>query len=90
MGINDGEVIEVYSAHGRIPAVAAASDDIKSGVISMSHCWGGSPDPASDCDARVREMGSNTNRLIDNRQQAEKYSGMPRQSTIPVAIRKLA
>ncbi|MGL4566000.1 MAG: hypothetical protein ACRCVD_11955, partial [Halioglobus sp.] len=75
---------------GRIPAVAAASADIKPGVISMSHCWGGSPDPALDSDARVRELGSNTNRLIDNRQQAEKYSGMPRQSTIPVGIRKLS
>jgi anaerobic selenocysteine-containing dehydrogenase len=90
LGIADGEVCEVYSAHGQIPAVAAASADIKPGVISMSHCWGGSPDPALDSDARVRELGSNTNRLIDNRQQAEKYSGMPRQSTIPVGIRKLS
>ena len=90
LGITSGEIIEVYSAHGRIPAVAAASDDIKPGVISMSHCWGDSPDPALDTDARVRALGSNTNRLIDNRQLAEKYSGMPRQSTIPVAIRKLS
>ncbi|MBP6683526.1 MAG: molybdopterin-dependent oxidoreductase [Halioglobus sp.] len=90
LGIADGEICEVYSAHGRIPAVAAASDDIKPGVISMSHCWGGSPDPALEADARVRELGSNTNRLIDNRQQAEKFSGMPRQSTIPVGIRKLS
>ena len=90
LGIADGEIIEVYSAHGRIPAVAAAADDIKSGVISMSHCWGGSPDPAAGADSKVRELGSNTNRLIDNRQQAEKYSGMPRQSTIPVAIRKVS
>jgi len=88
LGIADGEVIEVYSAHGSIPAVAAASDDVKPGVISMSHCWGGSPDPAARSDSKVREMGSNTNRLIDNRQDAEKYSGMPRQSTIPVAVRK--
>jgi anaerobic selenocysteine-containing dehydrogenase len=88
LGIASGEIIEVYSAHGRIPAVAAASDDIKPGVISMSHCWGGSPEAASDTDARVRDIGSNTNRLISNRAQAEKYSGMPRQSTIPVAIRK--
>jgi anaerobic selenocysteine-containing dehydrogenase len=88
LNIADGEVIEVFSTHGCIPAVAAASDDIKPGVISMSHCWGGSPDPAVGCDSKVREMGSNTNRLIDNRQHAEKYSGMPRQSTIPVAVRK--
>ena len=41
-------------------------------------------------DDRVREIGSNTNRLINNREHAEKYSGMPRQSTIPVAIRKVS
>jgi len=89
LGIADGELVEVRSARGAIPAVAAASDDIRPGVVSMSHCWGGSPDPAAGSDARVREIGSNTNRLIDNRANAEKYSGMPRQSCIPVAVRKL-
>ncbi|MEH6567722.1 MAG: molybdopterin-dependent oxidoreductase [Halioglobus sp.] len=88
LGIADGEEIKVFSAHGEIPAIAAASDDIKPGVISMSHCWGGSPDPAAQSDAKVREIGSNTNRLIDNLAQAEKYSGMCRQSTIPVGIRR--
>jgi anaerobic selenocysteine-containing dehydrogenase len=88
LDIADGELIEIASAHGSIPAIAAASEDIKSGVISMSHCWGGSPDPAAGSDARIREMGSNTNRLIDNRHAAEKYSGMPRQSTIPVKVSK--
>jgi anaerobic selenocysteine-containing dehydrogenase len=90
LNINDGEIIEVLSRHGAIPAVAAASDDIKPGVISMSHCWGASPDKNAKADEQIREIGSNTNRLIDNRENAEKYSGMPRQSTIPVAIRKLS
>ena len=89
-GISDGEVIEVTSVHGAIPAVAAAAADIKPGVVSMSHCWGGSPDPAQGVDGKVREIGSNTNRLIDNLTGGEKYSGMPRQSCIPVAVRKLS
>ena len=89
LGVCDGDVIEVRSRHGAIPAVAAASDDIKPGVISMSHCWGGSPTPEADSDAKIREIGSNTNRLIDNLDGSEKYSGMPRQSSIPVAIGKL-
>lgn len=88
--IADGEIIEVQSQHGAIPAVARASDDIKPGVISMSHCWGGSPDPGDNSDSKVREIGSNTNRLIDNRESAERYSGMCRQSSIPVAIKKLS
>ena len=88
LGIADGDIVEVRSAQGAIPAVAAASADVRRGVVSMSHCWGGSPDPAAGSDSRVREIGSNTNRLIDNRAQAEQYSGMPRQSCIPVAISK--
>ncbi|MFT4520705.1 MAG: anaerobic selenocysteine-containing dehydrogenase [Halioglobus sp.] len=89
-GIEDGEIIEVSSKHGAIPAVAQGSDDIKPGVISMSHCWGGSPDPKHKSDDKIREIGSNTNRLINNLDNPEKYSGMPRQSTIPVSIRKIS
>ena len=88
--VADGDIVEVHSRHGAIPAVVTASDDIRPGVISMSHCWGGSPDPTANADQRVREIGSNTNRLIDNLENAEKYSGMCRQSSIPVAIRKLS
>ncbi len=89
MGISDGEIIEVRSAHGVIPAVAAASDDVRPGVISMSHCWGASPDPSAQADTRIREIGANTNRLINNLENAERYSGIPRQSCIPVAIAKV-
>ena len=88
LAINDGDLIDVASHHGSVPAVVAASSDIKPGVVSMAHCWGDSPDPARGADERVRQIGSNTNRLIDNRHRAEKYSGMPRQSTVPVSIRK--
>jgi anaerobic selenocysteine-containing dehydrogenase len=90
LGIADGEIIEVRTAHGAIPAVAAASDDVRPGVVSMSHCWGDSPDPKHGTDGKVREIGSNTNRLIDNLENAEKYSGIPRQSCIPVAIGKVS
>ncbi len=90
LDIADGEIVEVRSRHGAIPAIATAADDIRPGVISMSHCWGGSPDPTARTDEQIREIGSNTNRLIDNREHAEKYSGMARQSSIAVAIRKLS
>ncbi|MEH6635643.1 MAG: molybdopterin-dependent oxidoreductase [Halioglobus sp.] len=89
LGISNDEIIEIRSSHGVIPAIAAASDDIKPGVISMSHCWGGSPDPKDKSDAKIRDIGSNTNRLINNLESSEKYSGMPRQSSIPVAIGKV-
>ncbi|NQX87478.1 MAG: molybdopterin-dependent oxidoreductase [Halioglobus sp.] len=90
LGIADGEIIRIRSAHGEIPAVAARSDDVRPGVVSMAHCWGDSPDPLVGADGKVREIGSNTNRLVNNRKDTEKYSGIPRQSCIPVAIAKPA
>ena len=59
-------------------------------LVSMSHSWGGSPDPAAKVDDKVREMGSNTNRLIDNRNQTERYSAMPRLSTVPIQVRRIS
>ena len=62
--------------------------DVKPGIVSMAHSWGGSPDPAAGADAQVRELGSNTNRLIENNNKREKYSAMVQLSTIPVRIQK--
>ena len=90
IGVADGDMVEISSVNGRVPAVAAASADIRPGVVSFSHCWGGSPDPAAGADDKVRQIGSNSNRLVDNRDRPEKYSGMPRQSTIEVSVRRLA
>ncbi|QFU75145.1 hypothetical protein EY643_05485 [Halioglobus maricola] len=90
LGLTDGDEISVASRHGAIPGIVRRSDDIKPGVVSMSHSWGGSPDPSRGVDDQFREMGSNTNRLIDNLHQLERYSAMPRLSSIPVAICKRA
>ncbi len=87
LGVEDSDIVNIRSAWGEIPAVVQGSPDIKRGVISMAHSWGGAPDGSTD--DKVREIGANTNRLINNRANAEKYSGMARQSTIPVSITKL-
>lgn len=87
LGVEDSDIVHIRSAWGEIPAVIQGSPDIKRGVISMAHSWGGAPDGSRD--DQVREIGANTNRLINNRANAEKYSGMARQSTIPVSITKL-
>ncbi len=71
------------------PPVAKASDDVRPGVISMAHCWGGSPADKAATDAQVREVGSNTNRLVRNRGDNARYSGMARQSCIPVTLEPL-
>jgi anaerobic selenocysteine-containing dehydrogenase len=86
LNINDGEIITVRSARGEIPAVAQGSPDIKRGVVSMAHGWGAAPDGSGD--DRVREIGANTNRLINNLDHPEKYSGMARQSAIAINLCK--
>ncbi len=84
LGVRDGELIEIESAHGRLPAVAEASDDLRRGVISMAHAFGGAPSE----DTRVREIGAATNRLVDDESDWDPVTGMARQSAIPVNVRR--
>jgi hypothetical protein len=56
-------------------------------VVSMAHCWGAAPDGTGD--DKVREIGANTNRLINNLDHPEKYSGMARHSAIPITLTKV-
>ena len=70
----------------RSPAVISANKHIKTGVIAMHHSWGVAPEPGAD--ERVREVGANTNKLIDNLTITQPYTGMTQQSAIPVYITK--
>jgi anaerobic selenocysteine-containing dehydrogenase len=84
MGLEDDCLVEIHSADGCIAAVICANERIKPGVIAMHHSWGGIPDAKSD--DKVREIGANTNRLIDNLKNTQRYTGMTQQSAIPVYI----
>jgi len=84
LGLEEDCLVEVHSSHGTIPGVARAYDRIKPGVITMHHSWGPLPGPGAD--DKVREFGANTNRLIDNRANTQRYTGMTQQSAIPVYI----
>jgi anaerobic selenocysteine-containing dehydrogenase len=84
LGMEDDCLVEVHSADGSILAVLSANDRIKRGVIAMHHSWGGLP--GAESDARVREIGTNTNKLIDNLKNTQRYTGMAQQSAIPVYI----
>jgi anaerobic selenocysteine-containing dehydrogenase len=83
LGVASGDLIQIDSGHAAILGVVEAADDVPSGVISMSHSWGGLPAR----DHEVREIGSSTNRLIDNASDYDPISGMARQSAIPVNVR---
>ncbi len=82
LGIATGDLVEIRSEHASVPAVVEASDEIRRGVISMAHAWGDTPNE----DAKVREMGAATNRLVDDATDYDPITGMARQSAIPVNV----
>ena len=82
-GIKEGAIIEIESGRATILGVAAFTDDIPSGVISMAHSWGDTPENDKD----VRKIGGSTNRLVNNAEAYDPITGMARQSAIPVNIR---
>jgi anaerobic selenocysteine-containing dehydrogenase len=85
IGVQSGDVVRIDSDHDYIYGIAEESGDIGSGVISMAHARGATPDR----EAEVRSIGSTTNRLVSTDRDFEPISGIPRQSAIPVNVRPL-
>jgi anaerobic selenocysteine-containing dehydrogenase len=86
LGIQDGDIVQISSRHGQILGVVARAPDVKRGVVSMAHAWGGLPGNEGD----VRQVGSSTNRLLSNEHEYDPITGMARQSAIPVNVRSVA
>jgi anaerobic selenocysteine-containing dehydrogenase len=84
LGVVGGDLVEITSPHGAVIAVAAAAPDVKRGVVSMAHSWG----DASLDDAKVRDIGAPTNRLVTTVVGFDAITGMAVQSAIPVAVTK--
>ncbi len=81
LGVADGELVLIESPHGAVVGVAAAAGDVKVGVVSMSHSWGG-----SSADHDVRGQGVATNRLVSTDDGFDPITGMAVQSAIPVRV----
>ncbi len=84
LGLESGDVIEISSPQASLLGVVEASDDVKRGVISMAHSWGG----RSLTDEKVREIGSPTSRLVSTDVGHDPVTGMVVSSAIPVAVAK--
>ena len=83
MGIESEAMVEISSSAGTIVGVVQASNDLKSGVVSMAHAFG---DTTSDA-TNVQQQGSSTNRLVSDENDFDPITGQARQSAIPVSIR---
>jgi anaerobic selenocysteine-containing dehydrogenase len=84
LGFASGELVTIESEDGAISAIVEAEDDLRPGVVSMAHCFGG--DPAEGADPRA--VGSSTAALISVEHDYDPISGAARQSAIPVRLRK--
>ena len=84
LGILPGDEVVLKSEHGQIPAIVEDSARIKPGVISMAHAWGDLPGDKTN--RSVRETGSCISLLVSNSEDLERFSGMPRFSSIPVNV----
>jgi anaerobic selenocysteine-containing dehydrogenase len=82
LGLAEGDAVRIASDRASIFGVATSDATLRRGVLSMSHCFGDAPerDPAH------REIGSPTNRLVDNARDYDPITGIPRMSAIPVSI----
>lgn len=82
LGLKNGDVIAITSAHATIHGVVKASDRVRRGLISMAHAFG---DSEADKD-NVREVGGSTNRLTSDEVDFDAITGQALQSAIPVRI----
>lgn len=81
LGISPGDRVEIASDHGRIETIARPDPDLRTGVVSIAHCWGGLPGGPG--------AGANTNLLIADDRDLASVNMMPRMSAVPVNVRRL-
>lgn len=82
LSIAPGRKVRIRSAHGDIVGVVQADPAVRTGCVSMSHCWGQTPDQPED----PLIDGSNTGRLLADDTQYDRVSGIPLMSGIPISL----
>jgi anaerobic selenocysteine-containing dehydrogenase len=80
LGLGNGDLVSISSRTGTIQSIAQSSADIRQGIVSMSHAFGGW---SADNPARY---GGTTSRLVDDETEYDPITGMPLQSAIPVKV----
>jgi anaerobic selenocysteine-containing dehydrogenase len=83
LGVVDGGTVELASPRGTIRAVVKGAPDVRQGVVSIAHAWGGLPDEPGE----LSEFGSTTAMLIDVDSGYDPITGMPVMSAIPLEVR---
>jgi anaerobic selenocysteine-containing dehydrogenase len=82
LSVEPDAMIDIVGDHGRIRAAVADDPTLRSGVVAISHGFGGLPDRASD----YRREGVSTNLLTSTSADLQTINAMPRMSALPVRI----
>ena len=82
LSLSDGDMVEITSPLTSIFAFAKSSNEVRRGVVSMSHAFG--DDDAGKKD--VLEKGNSTNRLMSDEEGLDPITGQALQSAIPVRL----
>ncbi len=86
LGLKAGDRITITSPRASIAGIVGVDNNLREGMVSMSHCWGNTADTSEAGDNKVASIGSNTGRLSSVDVDYERYTGLPRMSNIPVNI----
>ena len=85
LGLTPGDTVELSSEHDTIVGVVESDSDLRRGLVSMSHSFGGNPgekeDPTVD--------GANTNRLLRNDSAYDRVTGQPVMGAVAVSMRRV-
>ncbi len=92
LGAADGGTITIESAVGAVTAVLQCAPDVREGVVSLAHGFEGHAQGPSQAAGERGERGSvargaSTATLVDDANDFDAISGLPRMSAIPVRVR---
>jgi anaerobic selenocysteine-containing dehydrogenase len=79
--VKDGDRVEIVSDTGRLTAIVATDDTLRTGVVSMTHGYGGLPDDPANGDSACTSL------LVSHEHDCQPISAMPRMTAIPVRIK---
>lgn len=82
LGIAPGAPVRIRSAVGEVVAIAAASSEMRPGIVSMAHAWGDLGSGAGE----VAEIGCSSNRLVSETVDYDPITGQSLQSAIPIDL----
>jgi anaerobic selenocysteine-containing dehydrogenase len=82
LGLAPGMRISVKSRNGEITAIVADDESLRTGTVSLSHCFGRNPDELED----VAIDGASFARLLSVEDDFDPRTGIPRMGALPVKI----